>query len=323
MKPYFHYKGICELAKKLNGNERIYLGIRPYGFHAGNATTMVIYPLLLCREIEKLGKMPHFTFYVFLNDWEQDSLDGPDPKLYPFNVMPKFTTWQYVKDPVDEKLGIVDFWERVIVNNVNLVKHYFPNVNVISSRNSEMKYYPEMKDCIYKTINNPELILNILKKYTNKEILDMPTFYASAVCPYCHAARGITSGVKEQNSIFHKCNFCGKNSDGKYEDFDYWLYHKPLALPRIAAFNIDLCITGLDHYDEGDFTVRQKLIEAYGLNSSRHPNPKTLYASSIYGIDGNLMGKSKGNAKLIDMDKLINLIISEKDSKKIVIPDKI
>lgn len=320
MKPYFHYQGICDLAETLTGNERIYLGIRPYGFHAGNATTLVVYPYLLCKELERLGKMPHFTFYVFLNDWEQESLDGPNPKLYPFNVMPKFTTWQYVKDPVDEKRSAVDFWEKVIINNINLVKHYYPNVNIIPSRNSQMKFYPEMKSTIYKTINHPEILMKILKKYTNKDILSEPAIFASAVCPYCHAARGVTSGNMSENTIFHLCGVCGKNTDGKYDDFDYWLYHKPLALPRIVAFNIDVCITGLDHYDEGDFVVKQKLLESYGF---KYKYPKTLYSSSIFGMDGNVMGKSKGNAKLIDLDKLINLILSQKDSKKIILPDKI
>ena len=44
MKPYFLHQGFLELASTLEGNENIYLGIRPYAFHAGNIVTMVIYP---------------------------------------------------------------------------------------------------------------------------------------------------------------------------------------------------------------------------------------------------------------------------------------
>lgn len=319
MKPYFYYKGICDLAKILKGDENIYLGIRPYGFHAGNASTMVVYPLLLCKELEKLGKTPRFNFYVFINDWEQDSLEGPNIKLYPFNVLPKFTTWQYVKDPIDSKKSIVDFWETVILNNVRIVKHYFPFVNVTSNRNSELKNNSIMKKCIIKTLKDPVTILNIFKKNTDKKILNYPAIFASAVCHNCHAAKGDTI-VNGKNEILHKCKVCGQATEGKYENFDYWLYHKPLALPRIAAFKIDLCITGSDHFDEGDFIVRRKLFEAYGFNT---PLPKTLYASSIFGSNKKVMGKSKGNAKSIDLDKLINLILENRNRKRITILDKI
>ena len=50
-KPYFFYSGIKELATTLSGKENIYLGIRPYGFHAGNKIPFVIYPMLLCEEM--------------------------------------------------------------------------------------------------------------------------------------------------------------------------------------------------------------------------------------------------------------------------------
>ncbi len=320
MKPYFYYKGIKELAKILTGNENIYLGIRPYGFHAGNATTMVVYPILLCSEVEKLGKKAKFNFYVFLNDWEQDSLDGPNPRLYPFNIMPKYTTWQYMFDPIDNKKYVVDFWKKVIVNNILLIKHYYPMVKIISKKNSEMKKIPEMKKCIYQTINHPEVVTKTLKEYTNKKFLENPVIYSSAVCPNCHAARGDSKALVENNQIFHNCKNCGKKTIKKYEDFNYWLYHKPLALPRIAAYKIDLCITGSDHFDEGDFVVRQKLFEKYGFRTKM---PDTLYAPSIYGTDGNVMGKSKGNARSIDLDKLINLVLVNHDKRRIVIPDKI
>lgn len=319
MKPFFYYKGVCKLSSKLKGDENIYLGIRPYGFHAGNATTMVAYPILLCRALEKLGKTPRFTFYVFLNDWEQDSLDGPNPKLYPFNILPKFTTWQYMKDPIDNNKSIVDYWETVIINNVKIIKHYFPEVKIVSCRNSQMKNKPEMKKCVLTTIENPNIMFTILKENTNKQILDSPISFSSAVCLFCHAARGETK-VVDSETILHKCSICGKESSGKYRDFDYWLYHKPLALPRIEAFDIDLCITGSDHYEMGDFIVRKKLFKAYGID---RPLPTTLYTQSIFGTDGNVMGKSKGNAKLIDLDKLLNLILTNKGKGRIVIPDKI
>lgn len=70
MKPYFLYKGLLDLAQTLEGNENIYLGIRPYAFHAGNMVTMMVYPLLLCREMEKLDKTAKFNFFIYRFNWE-------------------------------------------------------------------------------------------------------------------------------------------------------------------------------------------------------------------------------------------------------------
>ena len=177
-----------------------------------------------------------------------------------------------------------------------------------------------MKSCIFKTINHPEIITQTLKQYTNKKILSAPVIYSSAVCPHCHAARGVSKVIAKKNQVFHSCKNCGKKSNGKYRDFNYWLYHKPLALPRISVYKIDLCITGSDHFEEGDFVVRQNLFKRYGFKTK---SLLTLYASSIYGSDGNVMGKSRGNARLIDLDKLINLVLVNKDKKHITIPEKI
>ncbi|MFA6369168.1 MAG: hypothetical protein WCX20_02195 [Candidatus Shapirobacteria bacterium] len=316
MEPYFYIDGIRKLADELSGDENIYLGIRPYGFHAGNMSTLVVYPLLLCKELNKLGKVPRFNFYVFINDWEQQKLDGVDPKLYPFNILPKYTTWQFMPDPIDEKFSIVDFWEPIIINNINFISRYFPFTKVIPVRNSSMREIPIMKKCLLKTIKHPEVVLKILKDNSTKLTLDK-AIYASAVCPKCHAARG-NSKVLSKSYILHNCTNCHTKTKDKYENFEYWFYHKPLALPRIAAFKIDLCITGADHYQEGDFTVRQKLMEAYKI---KNVCPKTLYAPTIFGRNNFVMGKSKGNSENIGLDKLIQLIQNNPKSEIIKIPD--
>lgn len=318
MKPYFYLSGVRELADELRGDENIYLGIRPYGFHAGNMSTLVVYPILLCRELSKLGKIPRFNFYVFINDWEQHKLDGPDPKLYPFNILPKFTTWQFMPDPIDNKFSIVDFWEPIIFSGVSYINHYFPQTKIQTIRNSSMKQLPIMKKCLLQTIKKPEVVLEILKKNSTNQTLDK-AIYASAVCPKCNAARGDTK-VIHRDIIVHKCSNCHTETKDKYEKFEYWFYHKPLALPRIATYKIDLCITGSDHYQEGDFVIRQKLMEAYKIKCSC---PKTLYTPTIFGRNNMVMGKSKGNAENIGLDKLMQLILENPQSNQIQIPDSI
>lgn len=314
MKPYFCLSGIKDLAQDLKGNENIYLGVRPYGFHAGNMSTLVAHPILLCKELLILGKIPRFNFYLFINDWEQEKLDGVDPQLYPFNILPKHTTWQFMPDPIDSNYSIVDFWEPIIKNNVQIITHYFPKTKINAVRNSSMKLFPLMKSCLLKTIKKPEIVSTALRQYTNRKILNN-AIYASAVCPECKAARGITR-VANHDRIIHVCTNCQVKCSGKYEDFEYWFYHKPLALPRIGTYCIDLCITGLDHYQEGDYQVRQKLLEEYKINVAP---PKTLYTPVILGRNNLTMGKSKGNAEHYSLESIIKYIIENPTAEKLKI----
>lgn len=305
MKPYFFYKGIKKLAIELVGNENVYLGIRPYGFHAGNMVPFVAYPIILCREIKKLGKEPKFKFHIFLNDWEQDKLDGPNTKMYPFNVRPLNTTFQYISDPLNPKRNIVDYWEPIILKNVLKIKDENQNASIELIRNSQMKHEKVMKRTIIKTIKNPKLIASILKKYTGKTILDKPLVYALAVCPQCKLVKGSTR-VEKKNMIVHDCANCGVKTKTKYDQLDYWFYHKILALPRIERFNIDLCITGLDHYLEGDFSVRKALMKAFRC---RVKFPKILYTQLLADNEGKILEKKKGNLVTVEANLLINMVL--------------
>jgi len=314
MKAYFFQDGIKQLAQEVTGKENIYLGIRPYGFHAGNMLPFVLYPVLLSEELKKLGKEPKFNLIIFINDWEQDGLAGPNIKMYPFNIFPKNTTFQYVLDPENNNTNIVDYWEPIIVENVKQVQLLFPEVKVKSVRNSKLKNHPIMKKHLLFTIQNPQVVANLLRKYTNKKVLDKPLSYAMAVCPKCKKAKGKTS--YKSGKIYHSCFSCGETTFGEYQDFDYWFYHKPLALPRLEIFDIDICITGSDHYDEGDFIVRQELIKKYGSGAKF---PKTLYTQIVLGRDGDTMGKSRGNAEMVSLEELTDLFNKYPNQKTIQI----
>lgn len=313
MKPYFYNNGIKKLAKEITGEENIYLGIRPYGFHAGNMLSHVVYPILLGQELAQRGIEPKFNIYIFINDWEQGGLAGPDLKKYPFNIYPKDFTFQYMRDPKNPNINIVDYWEPIIVENVKNIQTYFPKINIKSVRNSAMKDHPIMKKYLLYTIGNPHVVANILKK-TRKTVLDKPISYALAVCPKCNKVRGET--ILKEEKIIHRCFNCNNKTEGDYFDFDYWFYHKPLALPRLEIYNINICITGVDHYDEGDFIIRKELIKAYG---SKAKYPKTLYTQLILARDGNVMEKSKGNTDIVDLDYLFNLFKRFPTSKRIQI----
>lgn len=312
-KPYFFNSGICELAKKLSGNENIYLGIRPYGFHAGNKIPFVIYPMLLCKEMQRIGKTPRFTFYLFINDWEQDGFDDSnvDIKEFPFNVMPKNTTFQFTNLP--EGGNIVNHWESIIIDNVSKVKEFFPTISLRCVRNSQMRDFDIMKNVVIKTIKDPNIVGNVLRETTQKTIMDEPYGYCRAICPHCKSAR-TQNEILQNDDIHIKCPICGLDKVYNYHLLNFWLYHKPLALPRIKAFNIDLCITGNDHYNEGDFMSRQRLFEAYGIKVKM---PETLYTPTLYGRNGKPMGKSKGNYEDLPLEDLMKIATENSNVPKL------
>lgn len=293
MKPFFYYQGLEKLSDILRGDENIYLGIRPYGFHAGNKLTLTVYPYLLCELIEKKGKTPQFKMFLFINDYEQDKLDGPDPQLYPFNIYPLQTTFQHTPDPNGCCPSIVDHWQPIIEKEIKYINTHFPKVQVIAIRNSQMKTDPVFKDILMKTISEPHTIKDILKTNSAKLVLDTPVSFAKVICPNCRLAQTQTVD-STPDTINYTCDICKISAVARYEDNDYWFYHKILAVPRIDICKIDLCITGSDHYNEGDYLIRQELIKKFSPNTKL---PLTLY-TPVVTSNGKPMGKSKGNYKV-------------------------
>lgn len=301
--PHFYYQGIKRLAKKLHGRENVYLGIRPYGFHAGNLLTLVLYPMLLCEELKKLGKVPRFNFFVFINDWEQDSLEGPNPIKYPFNVYPKNTTLQFQKG--NGAVSVVDIWQPVISSHVLEIQKNYPDTKIEFVKNSDLKHNPKMKYYLLETIKNSDKLGNLFQNKSTHEVLNRPRVYAMAVCPICEKTRGYSriSVSKGKDYVVHKCEVCKQEIVEDYEYFNYWFYHKPLAIPRLEIFKIDLCITGSDHLNERDFGIRNELIRFFGAKIKPF---ETLYAPLVLGPDGNKMGKSNNNCILPSIEIMNN-----------------
>jgi len=318
MKPFLYYKGLRDLSQEITGNENVYLGIRPYGFHAGNMLPFIIYPLLICEELKKRDITPRLKFHIFLNDWEQDQLDGPDPINYPFNVYPANTTFQHVYVTPDKKKNIVDIWEPVIVKGVSSITKIYPETSVKAIRNSSIKNHPLMKKYLLQTLKNPEAIADILRKHTDKVVLAKPLAYAIAVCPNCGLVKGQTT-IEYGDTLKHKCSFCKVVTVGEYDSFDFWFYHKPLAIPRLEIFNIDFCITGGDHFSEGDYYIREDLIKLF---QAKVKPLIVLYTPEVLGYNGQRMGKSKKNTVIIPLKQLINIVKDNPRSKYIQINEK-
>jgi hypothetical protein len=312
-KPYLLMDGLKEIAQGFTGTENIFLGIKPYGFHAGNKIPFVAYPILLCEELERHGKKAKFNFFVFINDWEQTRFDPEKTnwKEFPFNVIPQFTTFQFSKDKTHD----VDYWENVICSAVHEIKEHFPNVSIKCVRNSSMRDLPIMKEVVLKTIKSPDLLGNIMSNLGFPLHKNFPYTYCNPICPKCTSARTVATITKDDN-ISLTCSDCGHRGIYEYHDLYYWLYHKILALPRIKYFDIDLCISGLDHYKEKDFDSRYALYDAYGIKMKP---TYILYTPALHGTNGLQMGKSRNNCIDIETEKLLSLLRKNPSSYEIYI----
>ncbi len=310
MKPYLYFNGLKKIVKEIAGNEVIHIGIRPYGFHAGNVMALIVYPYLLCKYFEMEGKVPKFRFIVSINDWEQDYLDGPDPRKYPFNIYPKNSSLQFTPDENGCCKSIVDHWKPIIEKNLNGLKNRFSGISIKFIKNSRLIEYFFCRELLLETIRNPQDQLDIFKKYSDKEVLDSPLQYAGVICYKCKKAHGETT-ILGKNTIKWKCRECGATKEASVDKFNYWWYHKPMFLARLKIFKIDIALSGGDHFTEGDFKIREAFIKKY---SPKTKEPKMLFTPTVIALDGQKMSKSRGNASFIDVQKLIKS--SDKYRKK-------
>ena len=294
-KPYLYNKGLKDLASEVSGTERIHMGIRPFGFHAGNLISLYVYPFLFCEEVEKIGKPVNFVFFVSINDYEQDELDGPDYKKYPYNIYPKNTTLGYLKGTCDCHEFSIDHWYPIIKSSISKLKDRFPDIQIYFIKNSEIKNDLKFKEILTSTIRNPFEQLDIYKRFTNKEILSDPVQYAGAVCPFCKTTKGTTQLDKVNGEyVYWKCGVCGVSLSQPYTNYDYWFYHKPLFTARMSVFDIQITFSGDDHFSEGDFLIRKEFMNRFNPNLKI---PKMFFAPLVLTEDGQRMSKTKHNTK--------------------------
>lgn len=301
MKPYLYLRGLKRLSDEIVGNEIIHIGIRPYGFHAGNAIALIVYPYLLCKILEDSGKGPKLQFVISINDWEQDALAGPDYRKYPFNIYPQNTSLQFTPDENGCCQSTVDHWQPIIEKSLSKIKNRFPKISLRFVRNSELISNQYCKDLLLATIKSPKDQLKIFEEYSGKETLETPLSYAGAICPKCRTAHGNTSVVKD-DLIQWECARCGTMVKNHFEKFQYWWYHKPMLIARIKIFKIDITLSGGDHFSEGDFAIREALIKKYSPTTKR---PKMLFTPTVIALNGEKMSKSRKNTAFAKIGKLI------------------
>lgn len=298
---YLYRRGLMNLVKTLRGDERIHMGIRPYGFHAGNATAIAVYPYLLCKYFALQKRVPRFSIFISINDYEQDCPDGPDIIRYPFNFYPKYTSLQHTPDDRECCGSIVEHWQPVLERILVKLFSEFPSVQVRFVRNSTLRDNPDFRSLLLRTLREPREQAAIMKKHSGKEVLPHPVCYAGAVCPKCVSARGETR-VLTDDRVRLSCSACGLVTTGSYDNFHYWWHHKAMLTARLKIFNIDLTISGADHFSEGDVGTRSEFIEKFVPG---FVVPKMLFSPLLLSFDGRKMSKSRDNTYFADIRKLI------------------
>ena len=301
MEPYLYFSGLLSLAEEIKGDETIHMGIRPYGFHAGNALALIVYPFLLCKNLKELGKEPRLNFIVSINDWEQDALDGPNPREYPFNIFPKNTSIHFLPDERGCCRSAVDHWQPIIEKNILSLRSVYPGITFRFVRNSELINHQFCRSLLKETIQKPEDQFEILRSNSDKKTLETPIKYAGAICPKCKRAHGET-GVVKNDIISWKCDECGYAKEDSIENFQYWWYHKPMLLARMQIFDIDITLSGGDHFSEGDFNIRKTFIKKY---SPKTKEPKMLFTPTAIALDGQKMSKSRFNTEFANLPNLL------------------
>lgn len=306
------YSGLQDISQTLTGRETMGIGIRPFGFHAGNMTSIVAYPILLGEELRKQGKEPAFDLHCWFNDVEQHSIVGHD--IDPehddeANIYPAYKTLQFTPAPSNFPGSVVDYWQPLIENGVREIQKRFPEIKITFHRTSELRLSDAFEEAVIKAIKYPDVVADLVESHLNMRV-HRPVEFVRAVCPDCTIPVANTS-VDEKNLITINCGDCQIEETGPVSQFDWWLQHRILTLPKLAIGDgFDIWMMGYDHFQERETPVREKLAEEFGLTVF---NYTAVHAPLLLSYDGKKMGKSNHNVAYVPLEELLSLLRSNHD----------
>lgn len=298
---FLYLDGVKQAAKAMIGDEMVHMGIRPYAMHAGNMLAIVVYPILLCEELERNGKTPKLTFLLSLNDWEQAALTGEDIYKFTFDVQPEHSTLEHSYE--DDGRLTVDVWGEEIKKAVQEIKNRYPGVCIKAVRNSELKEHEEMKQVILKTLREKDTLKEVMLSSSGKPTNNSASCFANAICPECKHAN--TDTIVQNETLVASCRRCKVAYQGQYEEFSYWIYHKPLFAARWMIFGFSHSISGGDHFHEGDVETRKALYEFYFDKTT--PKLEMIFSPVLIAENGQKMSKSRRNHHSMRLDQILNL----------------
>ena len=230
-------------------------------------------------------------------------------------MRPLDITIQYAKEK-DSQTLTAPYWGGRIIDAMTAVTQRYPNVTVKPYYNSDLRYTAAMKRVVLQTLSNPQEIKDLMLTITKKPTDNSLAIFASTVCPKCHDAN--TQTVIENDILRVNCPLCGQQTEGKYEEFTYWLHHKPLFAARWKALGFEYSLSGGDHLAEGDVEVRRALYE-YFFNEDA-PKLDMVFSPILMGSDGNKMSKSRDNYFDMPIEKLLSL--AQSDAPKLSVEEQ-
>jgi lysyl-tRNA synthetase class I len=149
------------------------------------------------------------------------------------------------------------------------------------------------------------------------QVLPSPIKYAGVICFKCRSAHGETA-VIGRSKVIWKCDDCGSSKEGDFKEFNYWWYHKPMLIARIKIFKVDITLSGGDHFNEGDFKIREIFIRKYAPGMRE---PKMMFTPTVIALDGIKMSKSRNNAAFADAGRLIEIMNGYKRKEFAIVSD--
>lgn len=313
--------GIRELSYELNGNENVVMGTRPFGFHAGNMASLVVYPLLLANSIVQQGITPRFHFHCWFNDLEQHATVGHDGKPASadlVNVYPAERTLQFTPGPAGFKGSIVDYWQPLIENSVKLIERNYPSTQITFHRTSEMKTTEPFAKTVVGALTSADLVADTIEGALGMEVR-RPAEFVRAVCPECKFPVPNTKVLKKDELAFRNsrieitCPRDSRKATGSVAEFDWWVQFRLLTIPRgQLGQKADLRMMGADHLEENRTNLASKLTKIFKM---RPVESKFLYAPLLLSYDGKKMGKSNNNVVYASPNDLLLLLAGERGTE--------
>jgi lysyl-tRNA synthetase class I len=304
---YVSLAGLEQITRELSGDETMGIGIRPFGFHAGNMTSIVAYPILLCEAMDALGKVPAFNIHCWFNDIEQYGVVGhySDPiHQNEANIYPAGRTLQFTPAPGQFPGTVVDYWAPLIKNGVMEIQKRFPSIHLTFHKTSDLRTLPTFRSAVIQAIQSRDFIADLTQEHLHKTV-HRPAEFVRAICPDCKTPVKDTQSTHE-DKISIDCADCGTRVTADVADFDWWLQHRILTMPKLSVGpGFDIWMMGYDHFQEKETTVREALAEKFNITAK---NYTAIHAPLILSYDGRKMGKSNHNVAYVPLEGLLDLL---------------
>jgi hypothetical protein len=315
---YKSWLGLTTLASKSTGNEKLGVGIRPYGLHAGNLASVVAYPYLFLENFEATQqKSARFTFQVWLNDIQPKTYVGADgrPETADWaNMYPGSNSFQFMPAPNGFNGNLTDYWQPAIEGIVRgTIGERFPNVRLEFRRSSELISTPEFKKVVIGCIKNSEDVEGIIDKWNfNVAIVQGAASFVWPLHPETHAPlinpRLERTGSENLISVHDQKTGESIISRKPVTDLFWSVQFRMLQVARLAAIKPDIWFMGMDHVPTsmgnnngilGSLAHRFRVVAFYG---------NFLHAPLLFAGKNKKLSKTLGDSIYMPIEELINAL---------------